>query len=296
MSDFTSKREKVYFMFRTILLAFVLLFFAISAAVSQDDNENKKKWRFTDNYKPSVEFSYGISGLRLSTSPVELSDAGMFELRLGFTERHANSRKSNIVKYSNRYLSLSNASSDHTGKTQEANSAGNSMWRFGFGNKEGYGISSGSFSLLPYNSISFEWSEFKYESNPDISDTLYGTLNDFNDAFRFGSSAEAGLNFQFFNKLSLTPAYQISDIFPRHLFGKQFMSSIIEFSGLAMIEAFTRQIMKSSGVGGVIMSFLLKSAYEYGFYQLRKDQMNWPFTSTAPLRYNSFKLALSYVF
>jgi len=276
------------------LTAFLIFAFA-STCFSQSDYE-RYNWKFFSSNKPSVEFSYGLSEIRLNTSPVGLSDAGMFELRLGFTEQKKTKYRKDVVDFNNGYISLSTASDEYISKNPSATSVNSSMWRFGFGNKSGYGLKLGSVSILPYNSISFEWTELKYENNTAIPDSNFMTLNDFNGTFRFGTSTEAGLNFQLFKGFSISPMYQISDVFPRHLFGKQSLSTLIELSGLVLLDAFTRQIIRNSAVAGVFVDFILKNAYEYGFYQLRKDQMNWPFTSTAPLRYSTFKIGMNFVF
>lgn len=74
------------------------------------------------------------------------------------------------------------------------------------------------------------------------------------------------------------------------------MSSMIEVGGLFLIDSFTKNVLRNAPVAGTFVNFILKNAYEYGFYQLRKDKMNWPFTSSAPLRYNTFKLGMTFTF
>jgi hypothetical protein len=121
-------------------------------------------------------------------------------------------------------------------------------------------------------------------------------LNNFNEALRFGSSTEGGINLQIAPCFSIQPKYEISDIYPRHLFGKQLASSLIEISGLVLIDGFVKSVLKNAPVAGTFVNFLLKNAYEYGFYQLRKNKMNWPFKSEAPLRYSNFKLGMTFTF
>jgi hypothetical protein len=153
----------------------------------------------------------------------------------------------------------------------------------------------GSVSIMPYSSNSFAWSELSYPvSEQSVTDN--SALADFNDAFRFGSITEAGINLQLARGFSIQPKYEISDIYPRHLFGKQAMSSVIEVGGSYILDGFLKNIMKNAPVAGTFVSFILKNAYEYGFYQLRKNQMYWPFTSVAPLRYNTFKLGMTFTF
>jgi hypothetical protein len=47
---------------------------------------------------------------------------------------------------------------------------------------------------------------------------------------------------------------------------------------------------------GPIVNTVFRAAYLYGFYLLREDNMNWPFSSEAPLRYDSFNFGISVIF
>lgn len=286
---------------RVLLFALLMLLSFSGFSQGQDKKEKKKKWHqeynLFSNSKPSIEISYGFSEVKLNTFDQDLSDAGMLELKLGFTKQSQSKYGKNIFDFSNGFTFLSNASYEFASSGDNSGTVDNSMWRFGFGNKDGYGIRLGSQSaLVPYVSNSFAWTEFKYKNDSLVMSHSPSTLDDFNETFRFGSLTEGGINIQLFKGVSIEPKYEIANVYPRHLFGKQFMSSMIEYSGLFLIEGFTKYIMKNSPVAGVFVDFILKSAYEFGFYQLRKDQMNWPFTSTAPLRYNTFKIGMNFVF
>lgn len=281
-------------------ILFIVSIIPVLTTNSFSQSDKSKKWNFYNWYssKPSIEVTYGSSFIKLNGSSYDLANAGMFELKLGFSSQRESGYSQKIVRYKNRYLFLSNASSKNSTHSNNLK-VSNDMWRFGFGNKDGYGLNLGSFSILPYNSNSFDWSEFNYV-NPAPADSqsinYFYPLNDFNDAFRFGRTAEAGINFQITKGFSIQPEYEVADIFPRHLFGKQFMSSIIQYSGLFAIEGFTKLIMKNTPVAGTIVNFILVNAYEYGFYQLCKNQMYWPFTSVAPLRYETLKLGMTFTF
>ena len=56
------------------------------------------------------------------------------------------------------------------------------------------------------------------------------------------------------------------------------------------------KIFKSSPAAGPVVNFLLKNALAYGIYELRKDKMNWPFKSEAPITYDQFKFGVTFVF
>lgn len=280
---------KKYFTFSIILVT-------ISSSLFAQSSTSESDFRFFKKYisKPSIEVSYGLSNITLNGNNYGLADAGMLELKLGFTKENQSRYGNNILNYKNRYLFLSNASSNIYSNSNNPGTE-NDLWRFGFGNKEGYGVKLGSVSIMPYSSNSFAWSELSYPVS-DESPSEESALADFNNAFRFGTTTEAGINLQLAKGFSIQPKYEISDIFPRHLFGKQLMSSVIEISGLYAIGSFTNRIMKNAPVAGTFISFILKNAFEYGFYQLRKNQMYWPFTSVAPLRYSTFKLGMTFMF
>ncbi len=48
-------------------------------------------------------------------------------------------------------------------------------------------------------------------------------------------------------------------------------------------------------VAGPIINFLAKSGFLYAYYALRKNNMNWPFTTEEPLRYSGFNFGISLV-
>ena len=275
-----------------IITIFTFLFLTASSVFAQKNNSHFDFKKFIS--KPSIELSYGLSELRINGDSYNLSNAGMIEMKLGFTKQNISKYGKNIINYSNNYLFLRNASSDNYSRSDNPGLS-NNMWSFGFGDKKGYGVKTGNFSILPYSSNSIDWTQLTYDQTFATPDEVQA-LADFDGTFRFGTATEAGINFQITKGFSIQPKYEISDVYPRSLFGKQLMSSVIEYSGLFLIDGFTKQIMKNTPVAGSFVNFVLRNAYEYGFYQLRKNQMNWPFTSVAPLRYNTFKLGMTFTF
>lgn len=281
---------KTYF----ILLPLILIL-SLSDIYSQITYNSDYYKKFSFSGKPTIDISYGVSEITLSGFSPEIANTGMIELRLGYSFLRKTGYGKNILKYENGYLLLSNSTNELTSQP-ESDEINSSMWRFGFGNREGYGIKMGQVSIEMFNSNSFVWSQFNYDSLSSQPQYDYSALNDFNDAFRFGSATEGGFNIQFTPAFSIQPKFEISDIYPRHLFFYQFVSTLTEFSGLVLLDEFTKQILKNSPVAGVIVNFILKNAYEYGFYELRKNNVSWPISGAAPLRYATFKLGATLTF
>ena len=281
-------------MSKKIFTVLAILFFILPSIFAQNSKTTAEKYFKKYFSKPSIEVSYGLSDIQLNGNDYNLANAGMIEMKLGFTRQSTSKYSKDVFNYRNSYLFLSNASSDNYSNSNNPGIS-NDLWRFGLGSKEAYGLKLGSVSLMPYTSNSFAWSELTYPTDQE-SEAGNSALADFNNAFRFGTTTEAGINLQITPGLSIQPKYEIADIYPRSLFGKQMMSSVIEAGGILLLDGFVKSIMKHTPVAGSIVNFVLKNAYEYGFYQLRKNQMNWPFTSVAPLRYNTFKLGMAFTF
>ncbi len=290
---------------RNLLLLFafaiVITFSFSSEGFAQTRAQHPLKYftfRWTTE-KPTIELAYGLSDMNLSGYSSDFKRPGLIELRLGYASEYPSRYSKEVLDYDNDFLFISSSTTDITA---QKNSAGvsSSMWRFGFGNKEGMGLKFGSFSVMPYSSNSFAWSRLSFDkdaaalSGGNPSD--YDKFDDFNKSVRFGTSTEAGINLQLTKGFSLQPKYEIADIFPRHLFGQQMLSSIIELSGAHMLDEFITKIMRNSPVAGTIVNFVLKNAYEFGFYELRKDHANWPFNGDAPLRVSSFKMGMTFTF
>ncbi|HRJ98996.1 MAG TPA: hypothetical protein PL089_05185 [Ignavibacteria bacterium] len=287
---------------KILILFFLYFFLSVSLSLAQTiSGDHDYSLKSLLKSKPSIEVSYGVSDIKFSGTPYNFSPTGLIELNLGFTSNNTSKFRKNIVSYKNRFLFLSFNSEENSVKSNNSGIKSN-LWKFGLGNKSGYGVSIGkSAAILPYSSRTFNWSNFKYDKQTDNSSALsdenyYSELDNMSGVFRFGSSFEAGINLQITKGFSIQPKYETADIFPRHLAGKQLMSSAIEYAGFGLLETFTKAVMKNSPVAGTFVNFILLNAYEYGFYQLKKDQMYWPFVSSAPLRYETFKLGMTFVF
>jgi opacity protein-like surface antigen len=280
-------------------LKFLLLFICLIPSISYAQSP-KHNWK---NRNPTIQINYGLSEISLKNSSTGISNAGMLELRLGYTYQKESIYGNNTVKYNEGFSFLGYASDRLIPEHSRTSGLKSDLWKFGFGNKSAYGIDLNSITIIPYTSGSFVWSRFSYV-DPVITfagleyfaGSEHPDLNDFNDAFRFGSQTESGISFQFAKGVSIDAEYERSLIFPRHLFGKYLGSTAIEAAGLALLDGFTRSVLRNNPVAGSIVNFLLKSGYSYGIYELRSSDMNWPFETAAPLNYNTFKIGLNFTF
>jgi len=281
---------------KTKITVFVLFVFTF-AFLNSFSQVNTKKNNFRFFEKPYIEINNGVSKFSIDGFNSKFSDAGIFELKLGSATQFKSHYSKDVLKYFNTYVFIGKISSSLNYTTKSPGSLPFDMWRFGAGKKEGYGIKMGSTSLTPYTSNSLTWNYLDMRNFPDasLSADIF-TLGKFNKAARFGTQAEGGLIFNITPMISLQANYERQAIFPKTMFWKYLGSAVIEEGGMQLLDDFVGRVLKNEPIAGVIVNFVLKNAYSYGLYELRKTKMNWPFDTEAPLFHEAVNFGVSFTF
>lgn len=288
-------------LFTIILLCFS--FFTYTRAQNQDSTLAENEFSNTDDWfdfewdnngfqfrgSPTIALSYGSSNVQHRDLNKTFTNLNFIELKLGYTNIRPSTYSEKILgyKFNNAFLS------NHFGKNENSNAKiAVDMWRFGFGWAKGYGYDLGESAIIPYHSTSMSWSRVKFKNA--IADSNDANIAErFNESFRFGSAAGAGIRVQIVPLISLDVAYERSIIFERHLFWKWAGNGIIEAASQGILDHFIKKIGKSSPMALPIVNFVLKSALSYGIYELRQEKMNWPFNSAAPLSFDQWKVGVT---
>ena len=262
-----------------------------------DDNSRSwekdyKNWEgnfFSFSSDPTISFNYGLSKASIKKLNSKFANPNLAELRIGFSELR--DMHEFLVKYKYEYLELTNISTQLNNKT--TTDLKSDLWRISAGWSKGYGYRIGDGAISLYNTTSLNWSRLNMFTNAvNVPDSAY--LHNFDKSIRFGTSAEGGIAIKIIPQISVTAGYEKSAIFPRHMFWKWAGSAILEGIVSSSVDKFVEKIIDSSPAAAPIVNFVLKSGLEYGLYELRKEKMNWPFKSAAPLSYDQFKFGLSF--
>lgn len=263
---------------------------------SSDSFEFDFNWErdgFALKGSPTISLSYGQSQIKHKDFSSDITKPNLLELKLGYTSIYPYKYSADILKYKFNYTFIGNYFTKN--KNDNSGNITTDMWRFGFGWATGYGYDLGESSIIPYHSTSLAWSRVNFKDAPlSLDDALIADR--YNESFRFGTGAEAGIKFKIIPLVSLDVSYERSIIFERHLFWKWAGSGIIEAASQGMLGHFIGKIGKSSPFALPIVRVILKSALSYGIYELRQEKMNWPFNSAAPLSYDQFKLGVTFNF
>lgn len=267
------------------------------------DRWGKSKWfNWKLHGNPFIELNYGLSQVAHNSFDTKFNDLGLAEAKFGY--RNINEEYDEdtdfLLDVNEDYLFVSLIKKDFTSKSQSLSKWNAEFLRFGFGSTESIGYKIDAFGILPYNSSGFGWTSLRKVNYPGVR-VMMVTPDDerlayIGDSFRFGRVVEGGVKFEVASTVSLNAGYEAAVIFPRHMFWYWAGSAIIEEAGMGVVDHFVYKIECSSPAAAPIVSFLLKNAYSYAFYLLKKDKMNWPFETAAPMTIETFKIGVTFTF
>jgi hypothetical protein len=282
-----------------------------------DENWNNEKWLDWKDYnwfnwkfhgKPFIEINYGFGEANHKKLKSDFADIGSLELKLGYASRSTYYTEE-IIKFNEKYLFASRFRADLKSSSIVVGEMRSDLWRFGLARREGYAYKFNNFSIMPYHGSGFVWSrldmidypaKFYLLTNPPMAfdDAVNDTdiLNRFHQVYRFGTVNEGGIRFDISSAVSLNVSYEGAVIFPRYLVWKHLGSLIIEEGTRHLLDNFIDEVSDSSPYATPVVDFLLNNGLSYAFFTLKKDRMNWPFETEAPLTYETIKFGITVTF
>jgi len=287
-------------------LSLILLFILLLPVQAQEGSSKNSKIIDTDvldfwyKSRPMVELNFGFGYPNQFNFQEEFAPVGNVDVKLGKSEIDKFSKTN--LELNERYLFVSYLNSDIQHQEIAPNEVKTKSYRFGFGSRDGVGYGSSGFWISPYVSQDFVWTkldDFNDSLKPDSGGTKsndYLILEDYWGTFRFGDKATYGVKAEIISMLQLNAYYETSVVYARHLFWYWAGSFAISQIGYSSLSYFTDQIVDSSPVIGPLVSIVLRAAYLYGYYLLREENMNWPFETQAPLRFETINIGVSLVF
>lgn len=306
-------------MLKRISILLLLAFLAVTVNIHAQDEEKKRdkdrdnddeeffwdrwgksKWfNWKLNGNPFIELNYGLSQVAHNSFDTKFNDLGFAEAKFGYRDIDEDF-EDYLLEMDENYFAVSMIKKDFTSASQSLSKWDAEFLRFGFGYTESIGYKIDAFGILPYYSSGFNWTSLKKVSYPGVR-TAMVTPDDerlayIGDSFRFGRVVEGGVKFEVASTISLNAGYEAAAIFPRTMFWYWAGSALIEEAGMGIVDHFVHRIEHSSPAASPIVNFILKNAYSYGFYLLKKDRMNWPFETAAPMTIETFKIGVTFTF
>ena len=300
--------------------ATIIFLFLISGLLIAQDSTNTYEDYLNDNvfdfiYKshPMIEINYGfgtpeISNLRFNylngpaiTLFSSFANIGSWDIKFGKSEQKNYAGK--LIDLNDRYIFASYLSSSMQNSSYHFSEVSTEIYRFGFGSRDGVGFGGASFSVIPYISQDFVWTKLSnYNTQIPLDSWNFAKsdiLDDYLGSFRFGDKSSYGFKVELASMIQLNVNYETSVVYRRHLFWYWSGSMLLSQVGYSLLTQFTDDIVDRSPVIGTTFNFALKAGYQYGYYLLRKEDMNWPFNTSgneAPLTFETFNFGVSFVF
>jgi glycerophosphoryl diester phosphodiesterase len=247
-----------------------------------------------------IEISYGVGSPNQNDFSSEFAPIGNWEIKLGRSEIDKYSKTN--VELSERYLFFSYLNSTIQSQEISESEIQTRSYRFGIGTTDGLGYYGGSgFSVTPYVGQAFVWTQlddFSRSLKPEEGNTGsndFNILNRYWGTYRFGDRAIYGIKAEISSRIQLDLYYETAVVYPRHLFWSWSGSFIMAEGGYGIISHFLDDYTGKQEKFGPVINILVKSLYLFGYYTLRESDMNWPFNTEAPLRYQIFNIGVSVV-
>jgi hypothetical protein len=253
---------------------------------------------FSFHSQPTVGLYYGLTNSSLESVRQPLADPGFLQVKLGYSRTNTYDYSTNILKHSFKHISVSHLSQRLDGAADPGNIRSDT-WRVAgtFESGYGYGLSrnpSGASILLIHGS-GWNWSSVSFKDSAVIPEDQQ-ILESYEDGIRFGTNVEVGLRVRVIPLLAVDAGFERSIIFRRHLFWKWAGSALLEGGLQWILDRFIGKIARSTPEAAPVINILLKGALSYGFYEARKSNMNWPFSTEAPILDDTFKFGVTFMF
>lgn len=262
---------------------------------SQSDWENYINMAWGGKYSPYIEANAGYGTPNHVNINGTFEQVGIVELKFGFTE--LKKYKDYIQALDDRYVFATNISSDLMNSASGgSNKIRSEMWRFGIGNRLGFGYEIGNTSLIPYHQMALTITKPEFSDTNVLSQGDIELLNRLQGDYRMGMTYEGGVQFYIAKSVSFNAGVEGAIIFPRYQFMKWAGSYALQAISLGAVSYFSEAIVNSSPFLGPIMYFVLKNGIAAAWYFAMKDQMYWPIDSEAPLAMETFRVGASFTF
>ena len=280
------------------LLAFLIPALLAGPAVAQDEDEHDDWWKsvkISYHRSPTLSLTYGLTSVTQEDFQPAIAGAGNLQVKIGGSMIRWEDSEAGIINYKFEYFDLATIAPRLRG-TSPGSDAAVESWRVGgsFESGLGYGAPE-SMSLILYDSWGFNWSKVVVPDQQLTAEEL-NTLKNYEGSLRFGTLGEGGVKVRVSKIFAIDAGYERSMIFPRTLFWGMVGSGMIERIIQWGADGFVDRVLDSSPAAAPVVRFVLKNGISWGFYELRKKQMNWPFNSAPGMLNDTWKVGLSMMF
>ncbi len=292
-----------------LLIVTIFLGLSVNSYAQQDDDLeifDKDLWDeseidvnfFSDI--PMIEIIYGLEtpSIHKDIFNSSFNKPSSLEGRFGYIDINKNLYNSSVFSVDGHYVFIGYITNELSFNKNDVDDRKFSidLWNFGITDYEGYGWEFSPMTNMQfYNNASIMWSGVNSDDSL-INREDFRKIERISDGVRFGDSYETGIKFQIYKPVNLAFGYTRQLIYTRLLFWKWAGSKIIQAIGDELVNMFNDDILEASPSFGPVIYFILNTAYNYGWYELSKSRMNFPFSTEKPLIIDGLKFGFNLTF
>jgi len=237
-----------------------------------------------------VRARYGAAALSYPNPDVksEFSTVYLTQFDYGFFRWERDYKESGFAKFASETVFLGNLSSHMGLPIDDIDLKTTDNWRFGFEFTNGYGYDSirgtgGTFFLFHGGAIS--WAKIDIE-NPGNSPEEQEKFDYFDENYKFGTIFETGAKYLFDNGVCFELSYEHNLVFPNFEGFRWFGTSIAELLFQRTIDYMGEDFLDDYPRYFPALNFMAKNCVSALFYEFRRNQMHWFFSSQSPISYD----------
>jgi hypothetical protein len=239
--------------------------------------------------RPFLEAGYGYGMLSHKDFSGDLPTMGVIQGRIGY--RTIRPFKKINVHLDDRFFVGSYSSSTLAPGKETSDSLNADVYRFGAGQRVGYGWD--FLHLTPYHQYSISALKMVNSFPSSLSSPDSAILARAGNAYKLGMTTEAGLSAELFSTLGVAASYEAAVIYNKVVVWEWLGSYFIAATAIGAISTFADDIVGVSPVLGPVLYFVLRNGVALAYFYALSDNMNWPFDSETPMMTHSFRLDFS---
>jgi hypothetical protein len=294
------------------ILAAVLLVVATPALTAPPDpvdkpdtpqhhEEHSFDWSaWGHDWHPALSLQYGWADPSREGFGGNFGAAGQLDLRIGYVRERRLAGEDDLVSQSTHGIVVGRFANSLASGTLAADEVGLDSWRFGFSTASGsgYRLGDGNMRLVLLTADTGAWyvTDLTGYAHTQLPPDDQAILARYDTATRYGESWESTARLCLTHSLAVQGGYERTVVLPGFKTWYWLLSSGINLAALTITDQFVEAVADASPHAAPVVAFLLRSGIEYGFYELRQKNMNWPFDTEAPLALDSFKLGFGMAF
>lgn len=297
------RADKIILFIATLFLSFNIM--SLNAFADEDEFDDmtfakiiSKLYNYPKEVKNKnfIEFGWGAGRPWFDKALVNETFANLYPVSVsyGFQRMNKFLKTENRHYTGSEYVEVENLSSHLKPKSWKKDGNTVDIWRFTAGYTNGWGyVADLSYSFNHTSYLGWVHSDIEL---PSLIQAHQKTFDIYDRKYRFSTGFKASITADLYETIFARVSFNRSIIYPGFNFFQWFVGSVAELCLQRIIDAYGEQYLAQNPNIFPIANFILKNTISFMHYQLKKENMQWPFASDKPWNVYHFSISFAYLF